>query len=75
MKLFYDNKTAISIANGPVQHVRTIHVVIDKHFIKEKLDSESIFIPYILSSDQSQIVEVFTEGLLIQNFLVLASWV
>ncbi|TYJ97018.1 Cysteine-rich RLK (receptor-like protein kinase) 8 [Cucumis melo var. makuwa] len=38
MKVFCDNKAAISIANG-VQHDRTKHVEIDKHFIKEKPDN------------------------------------
>ncbi|KAL4038586.1 hypothetical protein IC575_002208 [Cucumis melo] len=46
LKLFCDNKAAISIAN-PVQHDKTKHVEIDRHFIKERFDSESICIPYI----------------------------
>jgi hypothetical protein len=37
--LYCDNKVAINIANNPVQHDRTKHVEIDRHFIKEKLDS------------------------------------
>ncbi|TYK01385.1 putative mitochondrial protein [Cucumis melo var. makuwa] len=52
MKLFSDNKATISIANNPVQHDRTKHVEIDKHFIKEILDNGSICIPYIPSSQQ-----------------------
>ncbi|KAA0049796.1 Copia protein [Cucumis melo var. makuwa] len=50
LKLFCDNKAAISIAKNPVQHDRIKHVEIDRHFIKEKLDSRSICIPYIPSS-------------------------
>ncbi|KAA0041009.1 reverse transcriptase [Cucumis melo var. makuwa] len=42
--------SAISIANNPVQHDKTKHVEIDRHFIKERLDSGSICIPYIPSS-------------------------
>ncbi|KAI0519393.1 hypothetical protein KFK09_006839 [Dendrobium nobile] len=39
MKLHCDNKSAISIAHNPVQHDRTKHIEVDRHFIKEKLDS------------------------------------
>lgn len=36
--IFYgDNKTVISIANNPIQHDRTKHVEIYRHFIKEEL--------------------------------------
>ena len=37
MKLYCDIKSAISIAHNPVQHDRTKHVEVDRHFIKEKL--------------------------------------
>ena len=39
MTLYCDNKPIISIAHNPVQHDRTKHVEVDRHFIKEKLDS------------------------------------
>ncbi|KAA0040884.1 Beta-galactosidase [Cucumis melo var. makuwa] len=58
--------SAISIANNPIQHDRTKHVEIDRHFIKERLDSGNICIPYIPSS--RQVVDVLTKGLLIPNF-------
>ena len=57
---------AISIANNLVQHDKTKHVEIDKHFIKESLNSGSICIPYIPSS--RQIADILTKGLLRQNF-------
>ncbi|KAA0063166.1 Beta-galactosidase [Cucumis melo var. makuwa] len=66
LKHFCDNKAAISIANNPVQHDRTKHVEIDRHFIKERLDSGSICIPYIPSSQQ--IADVLTKGLLRPHF-------
>jgi hypothetical protein len=39
MKLWRDNKPAISIVNNPVQHDRTKYIEIDRFFIKEKLNN------------------------------------
>ena len=66
MKLYCDNKAAISIANNPVQHDRTKHVEIYRHFIKKKLEDGSICVPYIPSSQQ--VADVLTKGLLKQSF-------
>ena len=66
MKLFCDNKAAISIANKSVQHDRTQHVEIDRHFIKERPDSGSVCILYIPSSQQ--VANVLTKGFLRPNF-------
>ncbi|RVW52853.1 Ubiquitin-conjugating enzyme E2 5 [Vitis vinifera] len=61
MRLYYDNKPAISIAHDPVQHDRTKHIEIDKHFIKEKLDSGLICTPYV--STGCQLANILTKGL------------
>ncbi|XP_022876792.1 uncharacterized protein LOC111394998 [Olea europaea var. sylvestris] len=47
MKLHCDNKSAIEIAQNPVQHGRTKHVEVHRHFIKEKLDQKIIQFPFI----------------------------
>ncbi|KAM2246579.1 hypothetical protein COP2_007815 [Malus domestica] len=52
LKLHCDNKAAIEIARNPVQHDRTKHVEIDRHFIKEKLDAEIIIFPFVRSKYQ-----------------------
>ena len=47
MRLYYDNKSAISLAHNPLQHDRMKYIEIDKHSIKEKLDSGLIYTPYV----------------------------
>ena len=61
VQLFCDNKSAISIAHDPVQHDRTKHIEIDRHFIKEKLESGCFCMPYVPSADQC--ADIFTKGL------------
>ena len=61
MKLYCDNKSAIAIAHNPVLHDRTKHVEIDKHFIKEKIDSGQICMPYLPTTEQ--VADILTKGL------------
>ncbi|CAL8152275.1 unnamed protein product [Prunus armeniaca] len=59
MDLYCDNKAAITIAHNPVQHDRTKHVEVDRHFVKEKLDAEMISFPFI--SSEYQLANVLTK--------------
>ncbi|CAL9025768.1 unnamed protein product, partial [Prunus brigantina] len=52
MELHCDNKSAIDIAHNPVQHDRTKHVEVDRHFIKEKIEKKIIRLPFVKSEDQ-----------------------
>ena len=68
MRLYRDKKSAISIAHNPVQHDRTKHIEIDRHFIKEKLESGLICTPYM--STHNQLIDLLTKDV-VQYFRVL----
>jgi hypothetical protein len=52
LNLWCDNKSAINIANNPVQHDRTKHVEIDRFFIKERLDEGTLKLSHVNSGGQ-----------------------
>eukprot|EP00268_Persea_americana_P058474 TRINITY_DN70731_c0_g1_i1.p1 TRINITY_DN70731_c0_g1~~TRINITY_DN70731_c0_g1_i1.p1 ORF type:complete len:196 (+),score=22.87 TRINITY_DN70731_c0_g1_i1:1-588(+) len=60
MKLYCDNTLAIKIAYNPVQHDRTKHVKIDRHFIKKKIDAGIITFPFVKSEEQ--LADVLTKA-------------
>lgn len=54
IKLYCDNKAAISIAHNPVnlvQYDRTKHVKIDRHFVKEKIENGLICTPFVFKKN------------------------
>jgi hypothetical protein len=61
MKLWCDNKSAINIANNPVQHDRTKHVEINRFFIKEKLNSGLLELGHVATREQ--VADCLTKGL------------
>ncbi|KAK3004751.1 hypothetical protein RJ639_018619 [Escallonia herrerae] len=59
MNIFCDNKSAIQIAENPVQHDRTKHVEVDQHFIKEKL--EAMIIRFLFVKSEEQLADILTK--------------
>ena len=55
MRLFSDNKAAINIAQNSIHHDKKKNVEIDRHFMKEKIDSGIILLEYVLSGIRLQI--------------------
>ncbi|KAL0451457.1 UNVERIFIED_CONTAM: Retrovirus-related Pol polyprotein from transposon RE2 [Sesamum latifolium] len=66
MRLYCDNRAACNIAHNPIQHDRTKHVEIDRHFIKEKLEAKLIEVPHVRSQDQ--LADVLTKAVSNQVF-------
>ena len=71
MKIYYDNKAAISMAHNPVLHDRIEHIEVDKRFIKEKIESGLICVPYVPSAQQ--VIDILTKGLHKGQFELLVS--
>lgn len=71
MRLYCDNKSAINIAHNSVWHDRVKHIEVERHFIKEKLESGLIFITYVFI--YGQLGDILTKGLSSSVFQTIAS--
>ena len=65
-KLNCDNKVAMSISENPVQHNRTKHVEVDRHFIKEKLEDGTVELSFLKSQDQ--LADILTKAVAGRTF-------
>ena len=66
IKLYRDNKAAINISHNPVQHDKTKHIEVDRHFIKEKIEKGMICMTYIPTREQ--LAYIFTKRLQKSSF-------
>jgi uncharacterized beta-barrel protein YwiB (DUF1934 family) len=64
--LLCDNESAIKMADNPVEHSRTKHIVIRYHFLRDHQQKGDIEISYINTKDQ--LADIFTKPLDEQTF-------
>jgi len=59
--IFCDNINSILFTNNPVYHVKTKHIKVHYHFIREKVLAREINLIHV--STQDQVVDIFTKAL------------
>jgi len=64
--IYCDNISSILLANNSVYHVRTKHIEVHYHFIKEKVLAKEINLIHVSTKDQ--VVDIFTKALGIDKF-------
>ena len=58
--VFCDNDADISISKNPIQHDRTKHVEVNRHFIKDNLEAKIISQPFVRS--KNQLADILTKA-------------
>ena len=66
MKMYCDNKVTINISYNPIHHGRTKHVQVDRHFIKAKVEDDTICMVYVPTN--KQVADVLTKALSRRSF-------
>ena len=59
--LYCDNESAIKIARNPVQHLKTKHIQIRHHFLRDQVLKGDISIDH--ASTEDQLADIFTKPL------------
>ena len=61
-RVLCDNLSAIYLTVNPILHARTKHIEVDHHFIREKVQNNTITVQHVLGTEQ--VADVFTKPLL-----------
>ena len=71
IRLYCDNQSALAIARNPVQHDRTKHMVMNRHYLTENIDRGIIRPAFVPSTDQK--ADIFMKGLPSPRFQLLVT--
>nr|GFC46147.1 retrovirus-related Pol polyprotein from transposon TNT 1-94 [Tanacetum cinerariifolium] len=64
--MYCDSKAAIAISCNPVQHLRTKHIDVGYHFIKEKVKKGIVELFFV--GTEYQLADLFTKALPVERF-------
>lgn len=70
-QLWSDNISAVALASNPVFHVRTKHIEVDVHFIREKVQAKFLDVGHV--AEVEQVANIFTKPLIMERFHTLCS--
>ena len=59
--LYWDNMNSIQLANNPMFHVRTKHIEVHYHYVREKVLAHEIELVYV--NTHEQVANIFTKSL------------
>jgi hypothetical protein len=66
ISILCDNTSAINISKNHVMHLKTKHIPIKYHFLREKVTEQNVKLEYI--GTKEQIVDIFTKPLPRETF-------
>ena len=61
MCVFYDNTSAINLSKNPVRHLKSKHIEIWNHFIRDLVEEKTVYLEFINTDNQK--ADIFTKPL------------